>query len=55
MLSLKNKHIWWASQKYEYRTRAIISRGLYTFYPLFEDNFFIFKDVFLENSILMYG
>ena len=21
---------------YEYRTRAIITRGLYTFYPLFE-------------------
>ena len=22
------------------------SRGLYTFYPIFEDQFFVFKDVF---------
>ena len=40
---------------YEYRTRAIISRGLYIFYPIFKDHFFVFKDVFLENSVLMYG
>ena len=38
-----------------YRTRAIITRGLYTFYPLFEDHFFVFKEGFFENSILMYG
>ena len=30
----------------KYRTRAIISRGLYIFYPIFEDHFFVFKDVF---------
>ena len=29
-----------------YCTRAIISRGLYIFYPIFEDQFFVFKDVF---------
>ena len=35
--------------------RAIISRGLYIFYPIFKDHFFIFKEVFSENSVLMYG
>ena len=29
-----------------YRTRAIISRGLYIFYPIFKDHFFVFKEVF---------
>ena len=38
-----------------YRTRAIISRGLYIFYPIFEDHFFVFKEAFSENSVLMYG
>ena len=38
-----------------YRTRAIISRGLYIFYPIFKDHFFVFKKVFSENSVLMYG
>ena len=32
--------------KFTYRTRAIISRGLYIFYPIFEDHFFVFKDLF---------
>ena len=31
---------------FKYRTRAIISRGLYIFYPIFKDNFFVFKEVF---------
>ena len=31
---------------YEYRTRAIISRGLYIFYPIFKDHFFVFKGGF---------
>ena len=40
-----------ASANYEssqiiYRTRAIISRGLYIFYPIFKDHFFVFKEVF---------
>jgi hypothetical protein len=35
--------------------RAIISRGLYIFYPIFKDHFFVFKEVFSENSDLMYG
>jgi hypothetical protein len=26
--------------------RAIITRGLYTFYPLLEDHFIFFKEVF---------
>ena len=38
-----------------YRTRAIISRGLYIFYPIFKDHFFVLKEVFSENSALMYG
>ena len=38
-----------------YRTRAIISRGLYMFYPISKDHFFVFKEVFSENSVLMYG
>ena len=40
---------------YNYRRRAIINRSLYIFYPLFEDHFFVFKEVFSENSALMYG
>ena len=38
-----------------YRTRAIISRGLYIFYPISKDHFFDFKEVFSENSVPMYG
>ena len=36
-----------------YHTCAIITCGLYVFYPIFEVNFFVFKDSFLENSVLM--
>ena len=36
-------------------TRAIITRSLYIFYPIFEDHFFVFKDIFSENSGLIYG
>ena len=32
-----------------------ISRGFYIFYPIFEDHFFAFKEVFSENYVLMYG
>ena len=38
-----------------YRTRAIISRGLYIFYSIFKYNFFVFKEVFSENSVLIHG
>ena len=31
-----------------YRTRAIITLGLYIFYPIFEDHFFVCKEVFSE-------
>jgi hypothetical protein len=34
---------------------AIISRGLYIFYPISKDHFFVFKEFFSENSVLMYG
>ena len=32
-----------------YRTRAIISRGLYIFYPISKDHFFVFKEVSSEK------
>ena len=38
-----------------YRTRAIITRGLYTFYPLFEVQKRFFKGLVSWNSCLMYG
>ena len=34
---------------------AIISSDLYIFYFIFEDHFFVFKEFFLENSVLIYG
>ena len=37
-----------------YRMRAIITCGLYIFYPIFEVHYFVFKEVFSENSVLMY-
>ena len=39
----------------KYRTRAIITRGLYIFYPLFEGQKRFFKEVFSENFAFMYG
>jgi hypothetical protein len=36
-----------------YLTRVIISPGVYIFYPIFEDHFFLFKDIFNEDSDLM--
>ena len=30
----------------EYRTRAIISRGLYIFYPISKDHIFVFQEIF---------
>ena len=38
-----------------YHTGAIISCGLYIFFPIFKDHFFVFKEFFSENSVLMYG
>ena len=35
--------------------QAIISRGLYIVYPISKDHFFFFKEVFSENSVLMFG
>ena len=40
-LQLKNE-----TQMYNYRTRAIITRGLYIFYPLFEGQKRFFKGLF---------
>ena len=34
------------SRYFKYRMLAFKTRGLYTFYPLFEDHFFVFKDFF---------
>ena len=41
--------------RFIYCMRAIITRGMYIFYSLFEDYFFVFKEFFSENSVLMYG
>ena len=38
-----------------YHTRTIITRGLYTFYPIFEVQKHFFKDVFSESPVFMYG
>ena len=38
-----------------YRAIAIVSQCLYTFYPILEDHFFVFKEIFSENSVFMYG
>ena len=43
---LDNKLGWLVSKCFNYRTRAIISRVLFIFYPIFEDHFFVFKEVF---------
>jgi hypothetical protein len=40
--------------KYIYCMRAIITRRLYIFYTLFETQKRFFKEVFSENSLLMY-
>ena len=37
-----------------YHTRAIITRGLYTFYPILGEQFFVFMEVFQENCVLVY-
>ena len=39
--------------KFKYRTSAIIIRGLYIFHPISKDHFFVFKEDFSENSVLM--
>ena len=36
----------------DYHTRANISRGLYIFHPIFEDRFFVFKEVFQKILLL---
>jgi hypothetical protein len=42
-------------EKFKFHTFAIITHGLYFFDPLLEDHFFVFKEVFLEIFVLMYG
>ena len=36
-----------------YRTRVIITRGLYTFCPILEDHFFVFKEVSIQERLLI--
>ena len=38
-----------------YHMRAIITRGLYIFYPLFEGQKRFFKEFFSVNFAIMYG
>ena len=56
MVGLKSvipKICYWANcLKSIYRTRAIISRGVYI-YPISNDHFFVFKEVFSENTVLL--
>ena len=37
-----------------YHTLAIITCCLYIFYPIFEDNYFVFKEFFSENYVPMF-
>ena len=39
----------------KYCMHAIKTRGLYIYYPIFEVDFLVSKEVFSETSILMYG
>ena len=39
---------------HNYNPRLVIPRFAY-FYPIFEDHFFVFKEVFSQNSVLMYA
>ena len=41
-----------ASQSYNYRTRAIITRSLYTFYPIFESQKRFLRNFFRKILIL---
>ena len=36
-------------QKLNYRTRTIVARDLYIYYPIFEVNFFVFKEFFFTK------
>ena len=51
----KNDENWIKHQRASSRTRAIITRGLYIFYPIFEGDFSVSKAVFLQNYFMMYG
>ena len=45
-----------SSWTFNHRTRAIISRGLYIFYPILENHFFVFNEVFFsEKYVFIYG
>ena len=39
--------------KNRYHTRAIITRGWYIFYPIFEDHFFVFKEFFFQKMLAL--
>ena len=47
----KNKYLFNVNK---YRTRAIISRGLYIFYPIFIDYFFLFFRRFIKKILYFY-
>ena len=38
-----------------YCVHAIISRSLFTFYPILEEHFFVFKEFFSENFVFICG
>ena len=59
------ENIWWISSDCAYRTRAIITRGLYFFYPIFHCGLYcravytaerlVFHDSFLSNQGCIHG
>ena len=51
----KDKAIVHALHKYWFLKKNVLCRGLCIFYPISKDHFFVFKQVFSENSVLMYG
>ena len=59
LINTPDKIIYQAAFRYciilhAYHTRAIITRGLYVYYPLFQVHFLVYKEIFLKNSVLMY-
>ena len=40
---------------FEVAVTVVTVRGLYIFYPISKEHFFVFKEVFSEKSVPMYG
>ena len=53
--TLLTSTIFFGHTNFRYRTRTIITRSSYIFYPIYEVHFSVFKEFFSENSVLLYG